>query len=398
MTIDESPKVAHVKANLGEPGPATSHWQRIDELREAHRFFWNEEGQGYWVLTRFEDIREAMQTPEVFCNHSIVPTDPDPAYRFLPSFVDPPLHMAYRRPMNPWFSPGSVNAMEPGLRELARHHVEAVAPLGRCDYMTSFGDRFPVSGFLASMGLPQDDADFFVSVVHRMNVGPTPDAITEMMAAWGELAAYWADMLADRRARPLDPAVDFVTMMSGATINDDPMPDDEIVDTMVTLTLGSLDTLKAQLGWQMYHLGTHAEDLARIVADPGLIPDAVEEFLRAYPIVSMARKVTRDVDFHGCPMKKDDMVLMTLQAATRDPRQFPDADQVIIDRRPNRHIAFGASEHRCLGSHLARTELRLALEEWVRRIPEFRVDADEPLTEIGGQIALVELPLVWPTT
>ena len=109
----------------------------------------------------------------------------------------------------------------------------------------------------------------------------------------------------------------------------------------------------------------------------------------------MARKVTRDVDFHGCPMKKDDMVLLTIQAATRDPRVFPDPEHVQIDRSPNRHIAFGASEHRCIGSHLARAELRLALEEWLRLIPEFEVDASEPLLAKGGQVALLELPLVW---
>ena len=126
------------------------------------------------------------------------------------------------------------------------------------------------------------------------------------------------------------------------------------------------------------------------------MPSAVEEFLRAYPIVSMARKVTQDTEFHGCPMKKDDMVLLTIQAATRDPRVFPDADQVIIDRSPNRHIAFGASEHRCIGSHLARAELRIALEEWIELIPEFHVDSPEPLLAKGSQVALERLPLAWP--
>ena len=143
---------------------------------------------------------------------------------------------------------------------------------------------------------------------------------------------------------------------------------------MNTLTLGSLDTLKSQLGWCMYHLATHPEDRRRIVVDPSLIPGAVEEFLRAYPIVSMARKLTQDYDFHGCPMKKDDMVLLSIQSATRDPRVFPDADEdVIIDRSPNRHIAFGASEHRCLGSHFARAELLYALEEWHAAIPDYEI-------------------------
>jgi cytochrome P450 len=397
MTATESP-CPHVRTSFTDLAPAMTHWRTIDELREQYRWFWNEEAQGYWVLTRFDDIREAFQTPELFCNKSIVPTNPDPEYRFLPSFTDPPIHMAYRRPINPWFSPGAVLKLEPRLRQLARDAVEDVVADGRCDFMTAFADRFPVAAFVASMGLPRDDADWFVSVAHRMagHAGGGEDAVTQMTSAWGELATYWTELLADRRAHPRDPAVDFVTMMSQATLNDDPMPDEDIVDIMVTLTLGSLDTLRSTLGWQFWHLATHPDDLARIVADRTLIPSAVEEFLRAYPIVSMARKVTRDVDFHGCPMKKDDMVLLTIQAATRDPRVFPEPDKVLIDRSPNRHIAFGASEHRCLGSHLARAELNIALEEWVSLIPEFHVATAEPLLAKGSQVALVELPLAWP--
>src|SRR6478752_1303980 len=193
--------IPSVRTSFTDLAPVGTHWNTIDELREQYRWFWNEEAQGYWVLTRYEDIREAFQTPELFCNHSIVPTNPDPAYRFLPSFTDPPIHMAYRRPMNPWFSPGSVAKLEPRLRELARAEVERVAPDGRCDYVVSFGDRFPVAGFL-------------VSLVHRMDTRKEKDAVEEMMAAWGELGGYWRDMLADRRKHPRDPDVDFVTMMS----------------------------------------------------------------------------------------------------------------------------------------------------------------------------------------
>jgi cytochrome P450 len=111
--------------------------------------------------------------------------------------------------------------------------------------------------------------------------------------------------------------------------------------------------------------------------------------------VSMARKLTRDVDFHGCPMKKDQMVLLSIQSATRDPRMFPDPGEVVIDRKPNRHIAFGASEHRCLGSHLARAELQTAIREWHEVIPEYRVGTGEPLMAHGGQISLLRLPLAW---
>jgi cytochrome P450 len=173
------------------------------------------------------------------------------------------------------------------------------------------------------------------------------------------------------------------------------VPDADMIDIMVTLTLGSLDTLKSQLGWCFYHLATHRQDRERLIAEPDLVPSAVEEFLRAYPIVPMARKVTSDVDFHGCPMRKGDMVMLTYPSATRDPRQFPDPDKVVIDRFPNRHIAFGASEHRCLGSHLARAELQTAIREWHKLIPDYRLDSDEVPLAHGGQISLMSLPLSW---
>jgi cytochrome P450 len=377
--------------------PATQHWNEIDSLREAHRFFWNTYGPGYWVLTRYEDIREAFGKPETFCNHSIVATDPEPAYRFLPSFSDPPQHIKYRQMMNRWFAPAAVQALAPRISELARETVEPLVAVGRTDFCATFGDQYPVQVFLLSLGLGPGDAEFFVSCVRRMSGAITGKAedVARMMAAWGEIAAYWTDMVAARRAEPLDPTVDFVTHMCRCEMDGAPLPDADVIDILVTLTLGSLDTLKSQLGWCVYHLATHPEDRQRLVAEPELVAGAVEEFLRAYPIVPMARKVTRDVDFHGCPMKKNDMVLLTIPAATRDPRQFPDADQVIIDRFPNRHIAFGASEHRCLGSHLARQELQAALREWHKLIPDYRLNSDDPPLAHGGQISLLSLPLAW---
>jgi cytochrome P450 len=400
MTTPETADYPSIEVDLSARiAPATTHWDEIDELREEHRFFWNTSGPGYWVLTRFEDIREAFQSPETFCNHSIVATDPDPQYRFLPSFVDPPEHMKYRQVMNRWFAPQSVAKMQPHITRLARQTVEGIAPAGSCDFVRSFADAYPVKVFLLSMGLPPEgDADFFVSCVRRLSGAfndTEAEGESEMMAAWNDIALYWRDLIAERRSRPLDPDVDFVTHLTRSSLGDRPLPDEDIQDICVTLTIGSLDTLKSQLGWCFYHLATHDDDRRRVVADPELVASAVEEFLRAYPIVSMARKLTRDVDFHGCPMKKDQMVLLSIQSATRDPRIFPDPGDVIIDRMPNRHIAFGASEHRCLGSHLARAELQSAIREWHEVIPEYRVGTEEPLMAHGGQVSLLGLPLAW---
>lgn len=377
--------------------PATEHWKEIDALREQHRFFWNTYASGYWVLTQYEDIREAFNQPEVFSNHSIVATDPEPAYRFLPSYSEPPQHMKYRHLMDAWFAPAAVRRFAPAIKELARQTVEPLVAAGRTDFTKTFGDQYPVKVFLLTMGLELADADFFVSCVRRLS-GATSggeEDVKKMTAAWGDLAKYWEDTLAARRAAPLDPAVDFVTHLSRCQLDGEPLPDKDILDILVTLTIGSLDTTKSQLGWCFYHLATHPDDRKRLLAEPDLVPSAVEEFLRAYPIVPMARKLTKDIDFHGCPMKKDDMVMLTIPAATRDPRQFPDADQVKIDRFPNRHIAFGASEHRCLGSHLARNELQTAIREWHRVIPEYRIDSNEPVRAHGGQISLLSLPLAW---
>jgi cytochrome P450 len=211
-----------------------------------------------------------------------------------------------------------------------------------------------------------------------------------------DVKAYFAGLLADRRKMPRNPSTDFVTHLMNSTIDQRPLDDEEFLDTCMTLLFGSLDTTKSALGWAFWHLASHPDDRRWVVEDPGIIPSAVEEFLRAYPIVSMARKVTQDVDFHGCPMKKDDMVLLTIQMATRDPRVFADPRDVRLDRTPNRHIAFGASEHRCLGSHLARAELQVALEEWHRLIPDYRI-ADG--AEIVAHASHVDrLPLVWDST
>lgn len=204
--------------------PATEHWAQMDSLREQHRFFWNDHGPGYWVLTRYEDIREAFNTPELFSNRSIVATDPNPAYRFLPSFSEPPQHMKYRHLMNGWFAPASIKRHAPRIAELARDTVAPLVQQGRADFIPAFGDGFPVKVFLLAMGLPLDDADFFVSAVHRMS-GDTPGHPSDM-SAWDDIHNYWAEMLAARRSHPRDPEVDFVTHLSRCELDGEALPDE----------------------------------------------------------------------------------------------------------------------------------------------------------------------------
>lgn len=373
-----------------------AHFEQIDELRDQYRYFWNEHAQGYWVLTRFNDIREAFQTPEIFSNHSIVPIDPDPAYRFLPSYSDPPIHMQYRAPMNRWFSPKAVEGYLPVIEEHARELVAGIREAGNTtEFMSSFGDPFPARTFASVVGLPQSDVPFFIECAHRIS-GTVNSVNADPVGAMNDIKDYFAPLIDERRKHPRDPADDFLQLLMNTEIDGRPIDDEEIKDICMTLTFGSLDTTKTVIGWSFWHLAAHQSDREWVVRDASIIPSAVEEFLRAYPIVSMARKLTQDIDFHGCPMKKGDMVLLGIQAATRDPEIFEDPQTVKLDRSPNRHIAFGASEHRCLGSHLARAEIQTALREWHKQIPTYRIPEGAEVVAHGGQIGLFSLPLEWP--
>ena len=382
----------------GRIGAAGSHYEEIDELRETHPAFWNEHGPGYWVLTRFDDVRDAFQSPELLSNHSIVVTEPEPQFRMIPSNADPPEHMAYRHTMNAWFSPVAMARHEPALRGVANELIDGFIDDGGCDFVSTYGTLFPAHALVLVLGLPFSEVPVLVDMLVNLRgsvAAVGDDHKAAVLGALDEIRNYFAVLLAERRVRPADPDHDFVTHLTRADMAGRPLHDDEILDMCMTLGLGGVRTTRSQMGWCLYHLATHPDDRARIVADPAVISTALEEFLRAYPIVNMARKVTRDIEFHGCPMKKDDMVLMFIQSANRDPRVFAHADRFVIDRRPNRHITFGASAHRCIGSHLARLELQVTLEEWHRRIPDYAIDADGPLQAQGGHIALHELPLRW---
>ncbi len=376
--------------------PAGTQWQEIDELREKHRYFKNTHTDpGYWVLTRHEDILEAYRDWETFTNASVIAVDPNPSYRMLPSMSDPPVHAHYRKLVNSWFAPPAVERHRDALRSHARTLIGELAVQGRTDFMADYADIYPSYALMLILGLPLEDAAFIRECSHRISGHSAGSATDAMKQGRIDFEAYWQGLIDDRRAYPRDPGADLVTHLTQASLGGDVLPDRDMIDLLVTIAHGALDTTKAQLGWCLYHLAKTPDDRAWLVRDPEIIPSAVEELLRAYPIISMARKVSRDTDFHGCPMKAGDMVLLSTQAAARDPRSFPDADQVKLGRSPNRHIAFGASRHRCLGSHLARAELIVTLEEWHRLIPDYRIDTDKQLLASAGNIVLQELPLSW---
>jgi cytochrome P450 len=212
--------------------------------------------------------------------------------------------------------------------------------------------------------------------------------MTAMFAVMGRFST----VIAQRREQPRD---DIVSKALTYQIDGEPVTDQDLLSFCLLMFMAGLDTVSVTLGWMFLHLARNDDDRHRLVAEPAIIPTAVEEFVRAYAIVIPARKVMQDIEIQGCPMKAGDMVNIPLAAATRDDAAFPDATTVDIARKPNNHIGFGAGPHRCLGSHLARLELRIAMEEWHARIPNYRLAPDAQMLETGAQLGLESLPLVW---
>jgi cytochrome P450 len=367
----------------------------LDRLREASPIYWNEHG-GYWVLTRASMVREVFQNATVFTNDSITPGDPDPAYKWIPSNINPPTHVQYRQILNRAFGPAAVRRVEPNARKYCSMAIDEVVDNGRCDYVAEIGGVFPTRVFLELVDLPWQDAPLFVDWTETIFDGffSSPEALT----AVGEVNQYFVELIADRRRTPRDPELDFATHLLTATVDGEPMSDDDVLNIFNQLVLAGLDTVKSALSYSFLHLSTNETDRRRIVDEPAIIPSAIEEFLRAYPLVMEGRKLSQDIDFHGVPMRAGEMVMLALPTVMHDPDQFERPDVVLIDREKNNHLSFGGGPHRCLGSHLARMEMAVGLEEWHRRIPDYRLACPvDEVVERGGQLSLRSLPLVWNT-
>ena len=377
-----------------EVKPAGTWMKTYDELRAKFPWFRNEFGPGFWTVVNYEGILQIMQNPEVFSNSVVTALDPEPPYKWIPEMLDGSEHKQWRNQLGPLFAPKATERLEGTIRERAVGLIDSFAKHGSCDFMAEFAQRFPTTIFLELMGLPVHELDQFMAWEHDIlhldqgSESGQQKQLAAMMAAVGR----FSEVIAERRDQPQD---DIISKALHYEIDGEPVTDADLLSFCLLMFMAGLDTVSVTLGWIFLHLARNDRDRQHIIAEPGVINSAVEEFLRAYAIVIPARKVMKDIDIQGCPMKAGDMVNIPLIAATRDEKACPDADTIDITRSPNRHIGFGAGPHRCLGSHLARLELRIALQEWHRRIPNYRVADGADLQESGGQLGLNSLPLVW---
>jgi cytochrome P450 len=347
--------------------------------------------QGVWMISRADDVRHVLQHPELFSSHGIAGFSAmvGESWPLIPLELDPPDHGKYRTLLNGIFSPGKIKALEDGVRERAVSLIAAVADKGECEFVEAFARPFPVAIFMQIMGLPDEDFDQLVGWEHDLL--HSGEMAERFRGAKGFLD-YLRALIAERRANPTNDLASFVIQ---AEVDGRPFTDDEVMGVYYLLVVAGLDTVAASLSLHFKHLAENPADQARLRADPSLIPGAVEEFLRRYGIVTTSRFVTEDTEVAGVKMLKGDRLSISTMAPSLDPSEFEDPMAVDIERSPNRHVAFSYGPHRCIGSHLARRELIIAIEEWLK-LPEFRVRGGEAAPVVpGGLLSVSALPLVW---
>lgn len=379
-----------------ESRPLGEKLRIFDAFRDEAPMIWNSYAQGYWILTGHPDILSVFQDTENFSARSVTPFDPDPAYKWIPTHLDGSEHMQWRKQLGPLFAPKAIELLDAKVRERAVTLIDGIVERGNsCEFLKDFASQYPTSIFLDLMGLPIDHLEMFMGWVHDVLHATNMDegAAQRRAAALEGIKAYFTEVIASRRRDPQD---DLVTTALSFEIDGEPVSDADLLSFCQLILLAGLDTVSATLGLTFIHLAKNPDDRQRIVDDPTLIPTAVDEFVRAYAIVLPARKAINDIEVAGCPVKAGQMVALPLNSGTRDDLAFDDARTVKIDRKPNNHIGFGAGAHRCLGSHLARRELKIAIEEWHRRIPDYWLVGGDDLIEVGSQLGPAsEIHLVW---
>jgi cytochrome P450 len=359
-----------------------------DELRSTCPIAHTDRYGGAWFPTTHADVSAVAYDSEHFSSRSVVMGNHRPPKELAPVGVsppissDPPFHHGARRLLLPAFAPQAIAKLEDGARAYSDELLDALDGRDQVDAAVEYAQHIPVRVIADMLGFPHDDADVFRGFVHDVLEGVN-DPHEQRFDAIGKLFEYLGAQIQDHLEHPRD---DLTSYLLEAELDGQQLEPFHIAGTIALLLIAGIDTTWSAIGASIWHLADHPADRARLVAEPELLPTAMEEFLRAYAPVTMARLVKDDMDWNGCPMKADDWVLLGFPAANRDPAEFADADRVIIDREVNRHAAFGLGIHRCLGSHLARMEVKVALEAWLARYPDFSLADPDAVTWSGGQV------------
>jgi cytochrome P450 len=347
-------------------------------------------------LSRYEDVMWALRHPEVFSSNDVVNIGND--MPLIPLSVDPPEHRKYRRLLDPEFSPTKMGALEDESRALVNRIIDEFVARGECEFHEDFATPLPSTIFLALIGLPQSDLPQFLKWrddTIRPNAKDEVEAQQIREAAGHAISEYFETALEEKRHNPDDRLLSRIVT---AEVDGRPLTQAEMLGMCHLLLLGGLDTVTATLDCMIAYLAVHPERRRAVVADPELMDAAIEELLRHQsPVMMVPRILAQDIEMGGVSLSAGDGATLLVGAANCDAAEFADPDDVRLDRGHNRHLAFGGGPHRCLGSHLARMELRVAMEEFHKRIPEYQLADGAEIHFSPGIRQADNLPLVFPT-
>lgn len=350
------------------------------------------DGFGCWVFRRADEIRKGFLDNEHFSTKDTVRLSENfgEKWDLIPTGIDPPLHTKYRKILNPMFSPSRMVALDGQVREEANRLVDRIVDRGGCEFMHDFAVPFPVAIFLRLLGMSLDEMDQYVEWEHIAVHHSDPARKVE---AFVGIRNSLMAVIRERKAAPKD---DVLSQLVNAEFDGEKLDEMELLRTALNLFLAGLDTVTSASGWMFKHLATHPEDQARLREDPSIFDSGVEEMLRAFAPVTVSRVCSKDFTAsNGCEIKAGDRVLLSTPIAGRDPDAYPDPNRVILDRAPI-HMTFAYGIHRCLGSHLARRELQIGLETFLKRLPPFRLATDQPTPMyFGFVLGITSLPLTW---
>jgi cytochrome P450 len=346
------------------------------------------------IVSRYDDVWWLLRHPEHFTSAGDqLSLGEQP---LIPLQVDPPRHTQYRRLLNPEFVPREIEKLEPPIRRLVTELIDGFASGGSCNFHEEFATPLPSGIFLALMGLPESDLPKFLkwrdaTIRPPVEPGDIEGATRIRAQAAHEVSEYFKSAIEECRSKGLSDTL--LSKLVHATIGGEPLTETELLGMSHLLLLGGLDTVTATLDCMIYFLATHPDYRSEIIDDPSLIPAAVEELLRyETPVMVVPRSVKEPVDLRGVQLEAGEGVTVAIGAANGDEEEFGKTD-VDFHREPNRHVAFGAGNHLCLGAHLARLELRVALEEIHRRIPDYRITEGEDVHFSPGIRQADHLPL-----
>jgi cytochrome P450 len=365
-------------------------WKSLQE-RGLPDVVWTPRNGGHWMAIRGNVLTEIFNDYETFSSHIIlVPKSSGEQHKLLPTTVDPPEHRAYRNALNPGLTPRRVRAIEDKVRQVAVDLIEAIRPAGACNFTTAYAEVLPIQIFLTLVDLPLADAP---RLKYLSDQTTRPDGSMSFVDALQALHEYMTPYV---NARRVQPGEDLLSSIVHTKVSGRDLTHDECMNLCTQVLIAGLDTVVNFLGFMMLYLARHPDDRRRLAADGSMIPAALEEFLRRFGVVSIARLITRDLEFHGAPLKKGEMILVPTVMHGIDDRENDDPMKVDFARGSTRHSTFGQGAHHCVGAHLARAELRITLEEWLRRIPEFGLAPGATIECQGGIVGCVRaLPLVW---